>query len=416
MKFSKKCLYISSKFPSLSETFILREMNLLYRLGWNISVFRIKGSEKEVLDCEPTINYIKFPAMFSLLNWIRGILWILKNNPNIATDILREILFTTGTLTNKVKLVGLFFSVLGMAATISEENMNINHIRSHFLHSETVSAYWLSRLLNVPYSITIHTTMIYFPLAFLEQAVRSASFCVCISEETLKLAHNLRDGSKNVYLIRNGVEIDLFHKNTLPSENNRVPIILGIGRLVPKKGFDTLIKSCNLLSKANIDYQCKIIGEGPEYKKLHKLISENNLKNNVQLVGALPFSKIIDFYQVASVLVMPSRVCKDDIDGLPTVIIEAMAMGVPVISTSIAGIPDILKDQITGLVIPMNDEKRLAEKIMELLCNPSLVKKITCNGRDEIVSNYDISKTIKKLDEILINSITQNYLSSIQIK
>ena len=141
---------------------------------------------------------------------------------------------------------------------------------------------------------------------------------------------------------------------------------------------------------------------------MKKLIIDNDLSQHVDLVGALSFEEVVSHYQQATVLVMPSRTCTDDIDGLPTVIIEALAMGIPVIASSIAGIPDLIKDGSTGLIVPPDDERSLAKAIKEVLVDQKLRELLTLHGRNEILKNYDISRTIQQLNNVIVLNLAKH--------
>ncbi len=397
------CLYITSVFPCLSETFVLREMQALHSLGWNISVFRIRGAEKITIGKS---SFLLLPIMLRPVYWFRGFLWVSRSRKRYTKfcEISKELFSVNANILARLKLVLLLFTVLGMAEYIDGHRISITHIRAHFLHNETLGAYWLSKILNLPYSITIHTRMIYYPQPLLQKTVQNASFCVGISGETVELARKLRSKQDGVFLIRNGINFDVLQNNIQTVKSNNIPTILAVGRLIPKKGFDVLIKACSLLKESRVDFVCRIIGDGTEFTHLKKLIRDNDLIEQVCLLGALSFEHVVDEYRKATLLIMPSRVCKDDVDGLPTVIIEALALGIPVIASSVAGIPDLIKDRETGLIVPPEDEKSLANAIQNVLFDKELYNSLAFQGKKEVLKNFDISETIKQLNDVILLS------------
>jgi glycosyltransferase involved in cell wall biosynthesis len=380
-------------------------MQALSSMGWKISIFRIKAAGKPGLDESLLSNFLVLPVMLRPTYWFRGLIWTFRKRYSEFCQICRELSLVKGDIRIKLKLLFLLFTVLGMAEYINVNRISITHIRAHFLHNETVGAYWLSKILHISYSITIHTTMIYYPYSLLQKAVQNASFCVGISEETLALATKLRGNQDNVFLIRNGVNFDVLQNNLETSKT--IPIVLAVGRLIPKKGFDVLIKACALLKQRNINFLCRIIGAGSEFPRLKKLIVKNGLSEEVHLAGALPFDQVVTEYQKATLLVVPSRVCKDDVDGLPTVMIEALAMGLPVIASSIAGIPDLIKEKQTGLLVPAEDEKSLANAICDLFFDENLYRSLALQGKNEVLKNFNISETIKQLNNSMVQSLTK---------
>jgi colanic acid/amylovoran biosynthesis glycosyltransferase len=390
-----KAIYLTSVYPCLSETFIAREMKHLSLRGWDIAVFRIRGEDdfagKDTLVSDYHISAI----MLNPIYWIRGIFWSLKYRSAELAEIADQVRRAETNLLQKLKIVFVLLTTLGIAEAIVISGQVFDHIRAHFLHNEALSAYWLSTLISVPYSITIHTRMIYYPLSLMKKVVENSSFCVGISEEAVKLLEQLRGTKAGVYLIRNGVETNVLQVKA--DIKSSFPIILAVGRLIPKKGFDTLIKACALLADRDVDFVCHIVGEGSEHNKLARLIRENNLVHRVRLLGALPFDDVILQYQQASMLVAPSRECREDMDGLPTVIIEALGMGIPVVTTPVAGIPDLIKDKETGIIVPPDDEKALSVVISELLANHDLQSSLGSQGQKSVFENFEISRTVEHL-------------------
>jgi glycosyltransferase involved in cell wall biosynthesis len=377
-------------------------MHQLSSLAWEIGIVRMRG--KEDLEVQFSGSFLS-PVMMNPVYWLRGLFWALRHRKKELIELFEQVWKASATSKTKIKLFFLLFTVLGIAEFLESHKIFFDHIRAHFLHSEALSSYWLSTLVRVPYSITIHTKMIYYPSSLVEKIVRNASFCVGISNETVDLARRLRSTPNGVFLIHNGVEfVDLKNREKVISP---IPVILAVGRLIPKKGFDVLIKACAFLANDNFDFICKIIGSGSEYGYLEKLIIENGLSRHVQLIGAVPFEDVVTHYQSATALIMPSRVCDDDVDGLPTVIIEALAMGIPVIASPIAGIPDLIKNKKTGLIVPPDDYKALAKAIVELLSDKNLRDSLALQGKREIADEFDISETIKKLNNVMTISLTK---------
>jgi colanic acid/amylovoran biosynthesis glycosyltransferase len=403
MPAAMNCLYLASVYPCLSETFIARELKYLSRLGWNIKVFRIRGGERLTRN-EASVPEIRLsPVMLNPLYWIRGIIWALQYRKQEFAEIRDQVRRLDAKLSEKIKIFVILLTSLGIAEHIEKTKLSFDHIRAHFLHTEALSAYWLAKLLRVPYSITAHTRMIYYPRPLVKKIVENASFCVGISEETVNLLRRFRNNGDAVYLIRNGIEIGVW--NPKGRTISSAPLILAVGRLIPKKGFDILIKACATLKQRGTEFTCRVVGTGIQNNHLARLIIENDLGGQVQLLGALPFEDVIGQYEQATVLVAPSRICQDDVDGLPTVIIEALGRGVPIIATPIAGIPDLIKDNETGLIVPPDDQETLANVIGKLLADKKIQVALALEGQKQVVDNFDISKTIKYLHAAMLDHL-----------
>jgi colanic acid/amylovoran biosynthesis glycosyltransferase len=394
-----KICYVTSRYPSLSETFIAREMQWLVDLGHEITICQLKWStpwrSQQGLQVSPA--YVLSPQ-FGPLPWAKGLAWGLCRKGNPLRSIWQEYRQTSGEAKSKLKLLAILLTVLRLAQCL--DGNGIGHVRAHFLHGEAVGAMWLARLLNAPYSITAHTLAIYFPRSIIEKTVRAASFCAAITNETLELLTDLRGTSEAVHLIRNGISLREFMVNSAVSWNSRPPQITAVGRLVSKKGFDLLIRACSLLRDWDIDFTCKIIGDGPQYATLNRLITELDLGGYVSLVGALPFEEVKCHYQRASIVVMPSRISSDgqDRDGLPTVIIEALAMGVPVVATTLAGIPDLIIHNQTGLLVPCDNPTELATAIRRILEDENLRDCLAQAGREKVAREFDMAESARRLE------------------
>jgi len=164
-----------------------------------------------------------------------------------------------------------------------------------------------------------------------------------------------------------------------------------------------LIKACKILTEKRYDIKCIIVGEGPDRKDLEKLIKEEGLENIVLMKGLKPHSEIFEMFAKATMFVLPCVISRNgDRDGIPNVIIESLAAKTPVISTEVSGVPEIIINNQTGLVVPPRDEKSLSKAMISLLQNPEDQKRFAQNGRELVEKKFDIKKNVKELADILI--------------
>lgn len=394
------CLYICFKFPTLSETFIAREIKHLSLQNWKIKVFRLYLPEKLNNFSFGDPNISMSPIMFNPLLWMLGFFNALINKRKQSVKIIKDFLTIKTTLKLKLQLFYLLLSTFGIAYIIMKNREQYDHIRASFLHHEIVCAYWLSELTGIPYSITAYTRMYLFPLELIERIATNASFCIATTMETFEILKKLRGKDQGVHFIRTGVELKSHPLNEKQQPNTLQ--LIAVGRLVPKKGFDVLIRACAILKKTGVDFQCDIIGQGIELESLKNQIDMLNLGDQIHLLGALTYDQVEKHYLQATMLLVPSRECIGDIDGLPTVIIEAASLGLPVISTAIAGIPDLIMDRETGLLIEQEDEVALAEAITELATQEELQRKFSQQGQQFVRDNYDIQKTILEIHKLMV--------------
>src|SRR5260370_339579 len=220
--------------------------------------------------------------------------------------------------------------------------MEINHVHAHFAGMAARTAFWINKFFPITFSFTAHANDIFSPRQFeigLDKLVDKAR---AIVTETDYAARFLRDQfshrADRVHRIYNGLDLAEFGRADFSSTP---PLIIAVGRLIPKKGFGDLIRTCALLVKRGKSFRCEIIGDGPLENQLRGQIDELCLQNNIELSGAKPQTQLRGRFARANVFVLPSVIDPDGgMDNLPTVIMEAMATGLPVVSTTIGGIPE----------------------------------------------------------------------------
>ena len=209
--------------------------------------------------------------------------------------------------------------------------------------------------------------------------------------------------SAPIYRIYNGLDLDQFPYQ-IPRD--RPPHILAVGRLVEKKGFNHLIDAIARLRRDGIACECTIIGEGGKRSELAAQITALDLDDQVHLIGNRTQAEVKAYLHHTAMLVAPCIISADgDRDGLPTILVEAMALGTPCISTNIVGIPELVRDGDTGLLAPPNDPPALADTIARLLNDPALAARLAENARALIARDYNIHHNTAQLREHIRASI-----------
>jgi glycosyltransferase involved in cell wall biosynthesis len=181
--------------------------------------------------------------------------------------------------------------------------------------------------------------------------------------------------------------------------------MLAVGSLVHPKGFHVLVQACALLRKQGIPFKCRIVGEGYERRNLVRLARDLSIEDAVDMAGALPFRAVRELYRLATVFVMPSVPSPKGSDGLPTVLIEAMALGTPVVASNHAGIPDLVRHRETGLLVKPGGPEALAECIIELLTDSGLRGRLALNGRRLIEAEFDLQHNVAELVRLMEQSV-----------
>lgn len=278
----------------------------------------------------------------------------------------------------------------------------IGHIHSQWIHSCGTVAMYLAWLLDVPFSFTGHATDLFRDRCALEDKIARADFIVCIS--TFHRDFYLQHGARSAQCIVAycGIDPALFHPRRAATPSaDRVYRILASGRLVEKKGFGLLIDACKVLADRGEHFECVIGGSGPLETALKAQIERLGLDGQVTVTGqSLLQEKIIDFMHGGDVYVLPCVWAADgDVDGLPQMLMEAMACGLPAVSTRLVGIPDLIRHEATGLLVAPNDAVALADAIARLMHDRALAQRLADAGLAWVHERFDLRNCLEPLIE-----------------
>jgi len=265
------------------------------------------------------------------------------------------------------------------------------------------TAFWINKFSAITFSFTAHANDIFSPRQFeigLDKLVDRARVIVT---ETDYAERFLRDQFSHradcVHRIYNGLDLAEFGRADFSSTP---PLIIAVGRLIPKKGFGDLVRACALLAERGKSFRCEIIGEGPLENELHRQIDELCLQNDVVLTGAKPQTQLRRRLAAANVFVLPSVVDPDGgMDNLPTVIMEAMATGLPVASTNIGGIPEMVVENETGFLVQPGDAAAMADAIERLFNDHSSAARLGHSGYERARALFSIEKNVRELCALL---------------
>lgn len=390
-----KIAYVVSQYPARSETFIAREMKqllarsnrlLIAPLRWSDTGEGIRVERADVLGLQ-----------WNPLDWIFSFAWAASRSPRKIVRIGRDL--CTAPLFSAAWWRLLILGLVSLALARELSDRSVDHLRAHFLDSEAIAAFWTSRLLNVPFSITIHTRSTRFPASLLRQVAQASSFCAAISSETKELAERLTGPGARIGIIRNGVSLP---PSVQPRSGPLTPPswrLLAVGRLIEKKGFDTLLDACRLLRDWGRPFHCDIIGDGPRRDRLVEQARQLRIERHVTFHGAQPNEEVYRAFRRHDILVAPSCPSPDGSrDGLPTVIIEALSCGVPVVASSFAAIPELVADGKSGRLVSPDTPVALARALRQLFDRPRHAFQMARHGRDQVRRRYQLEREVEKLD------------------
>jgi glycosyltransferase involved in cell wall biosynthesis len=291
---------------------------------------------------------------------------------------------------------------------------DVRHIHAHVCHGATTVAWFVSIITGLPFSFTAHAKDIYCdslnPAGLLRRKMRAARFVVTCTDANREYLLKIEPAA-NVRCIYHGLNAEftglLTDSAHSPQPNHKLRA-LGVGRLVPKKGFDVLVEACAILKRRGFDFETVIVGEhGEQELDLRKLIKALGLKDNVRFTGPLEQSRLYVEYQNADIFCLPCRVLENgDRDGLPNVLMEAMACGLPVITTPVSGIPEIIEDGRNGTLVPPNDAHALADAIQRISSDRMLARNLGRAGRMTVLERFDGDRTALELAALFAGTTT----------
>ena len=390
--------YLTSWFPAPTETFILNELRGVLDMGLDVDVFPLFGAAKgprhpgtdAVLE---RTHYMPLVGiLLAQLHWLRerpraylAIWWrAIVGHLRAPLDLLKTLL------------------VLPRAMWIAREirRRGIPHVHAHWATHPALVAWVIRRLTGASYSFTAHAHDLYLHHAMLPEKVREARMVVTISEFNRRLIGALcgTEGERKTRVIRCGVDPDSFRRPETPVVAEGPPLVLCVAGLRDYKGQVHLVDACAALRDRGVSFRCVIVGEGPERGRLLRRIGERWLGRHVELAGALPQDRVRQLVREAQVVVHPSVVTPSGMmDGIPVAIMEAMAAECAVVTTRVSGIPELVKDGESGLLVQPEDPAGLAAAVERLLGDPALRVALGAGARKAVLERFTLQENVALL-------------------
>ncbi len=398
--------YLGRVLPVLSETFVVRELAALRNLGLEIKPFSLYPPEAGALHPEAPALASEVEVLVRLQQvqfWLAHILFILRRPGRYTRCVWRYILASGEPWRRRCRSLA-HFTVAPFAA-LRLHQAGVAHLHAHFANIPTSVAMMAAELAGIPFSFTAHAYDIFVDDLLLSAKLSAAAFVVTCSEFNTRYlrAHYPQAEGATIAVVHYGVDPKIHTPRPHPQE--QAPLILAVGRLVEKKGFHVLVAACAHLRAQGMKVQCLIVGEGPEIQRLSRMITALQLSSQVMLLGKLLPADLLEYYRRTDLLVMPCCVSQNDRDGIPNVLIEAMAMEIPVVSTRVSGIPELVRDGETGLLVEPNDPVGLAEAIARLLHDQELAHHLAKAGRELVTREFNIHCSAQKLLRLFENAM-----------
>ena len=385
---SPRIAVVVKRFPKLSETFILEELLALERRGLDLDLYALHRPTDDrindgVADLRAPVRY----APRSVRALIDCHLRLAGRRPwPYLTILLAVVVLGRGDR-----------SAFWPAGWLAHQagRTGVEHLHVHFLSEPASVVELAARLTGLPFSASAHAKDIYLtdPQA-LRRKLTAARFTVTCTGHNAANLRAVAPGA-TVDCVHHGIDLDRFEPGPEPAGR---PVLLGVGRLRPKKGFDVLLRAVAALADQGRDVECRLVGYGPEEPSLRALADELGITDRVRLLGKRTRAEVIDQYRAATVVVQPCRITDDgDRDGIPNVLLEAMAMERPVVTTAVSGIPEAVVDGVNGLLVEPDDPPATAAAVAALLDDADLRRRLGRAGRDMVWRRFTVDRSAEQI-------------------
>jgi colanic acid/amylovoran biosynthesis glycosyltransferase len=378
--------YVVKRYPRYSETFIVNEILAHEAAGMEVEIFSLLPPEDGHF--QDAISRVRAPVTYLQAKGLKAAdFWS-------TLDDAGEILPYLWDSLEEARGEDVRYAYQSIVLARETRLRGIDHLHAHFATASTTVARLAARFARIPYTMTAHAKDIFHESVNpedLRRKLRDAAATVTVSDYNLEyLRASYGPIAKDVRRIYNGLELEKF---SYEEPRRRAPEILAVGRLVEKKGFDDLIEACALLRNRSVQFRCRIIGLGEQERELRAKVKRLKLGDRVELPGPRPQNALIEAVGRAAVFAAPCVIGGDgNRDGLPTVLLEAMALGTPCVSTDVTGIPEVLHDGETGLMVPQRDTNALAGAIERLLADPALRVELAGRARQLVEVEFDVRR------------------------
>jgi glycosyltransferase involved in cell wall biosynthesis len=391
-------------YPRISETFISNEILLLEKLGFPIHLFSMRRpresfTHQSVNRIQAAVDYLPETLLKPLPRLLYHNCLLAAHRPRVYTRALK-IAYQRFLRTHKSATLKHLFQA-GYLVQHLMPGRRIIHLHAHFAHSPASVAMFTSILSGLPFSFTAHAKDIYTsdPRQLREKAAL-AKFVVTCTEYNRRHLMALYDGEPNeIHRIYHGIDTGLFSLSPDGISKAEKPYrILTVARLIAKKGLPTVYRALKVLKEQGIAFEHILIGDGEDREKILSIIKDLDLAAHTRWLGTQPHEVVLDYYKKAHLFVLGCEVAPNgDRDGIPNVLFESMAMGVPVVTTNLSAIPELVETEKTGLLVDPGFPEKMAGAMLRMLTDADLRTRIISAARQRVVHDFDNKPLIRDL-------------------
>ncbi len=404
-----KLAYLMSRFPKISETFILFEILEMEKLGAAVEVYPLLRERQPVT--HPEAEKMSARAHFlPFLSWpiVRANLYFMRTRPLRYFGALLEVLF--GTIGYRNFFFGVFaYWPKAAAFAYKMQQQGVAHVHAHFCNHPALAAFIVHRLTGIPYSFIAHGSDLHKNRTMLGKKVAASAFAVTVSKFNLEVLRGACEehDRKKTSLLRCGIDPEVFFPKTKTASTGALRIIC-VASFEEVKGHKHLVEACRLLRKRGVGFVCDLIGDGPRRAEITRQIKAARLESSVIVHGSMKRNDVVSMLTAADVKVLASvPTAEGKREGVPVVLMEAMACGLPVISSQLSGIPELVEHGRTGILLPPGDAEGLAKALEQLQNDPALRQRMGQAGREKVVREYNLKENTKQLLQMILAAKAQ---------
>lgn len=387
--------FVTTTFPTLA-AFLENEVHRLVARGVDVRVYTLRGVSREHQPehaaLVPRVTPVGSP--FAPGAWLELLGWLLRR-PHVLVPAVARILWASRRSPYALAgHLGYLPAAARVATLVEREDLEVVH--GAWAHFPGTVAWLAARLTGRRFTMAAHAGAdLYRTRAFLADKVRDAEFTSACVRGNAEMLRALAGPGARVEWIYHGVDLSRF--DGAGRAQDAEPLFVAVGRLSPPKGFDLAVRAVAALARGGRPGRLVLIGEGPERANLEALIAAEGVADRVTLTGALTHGEILPYYRRAWALMAPSRVMPNGRrDGIPNVVVEAMAMGVPVVGTRAAGLEEAIEHGVTGLLADAGDVAGLAAALAALVDDPAAVGWLGARSRERALGTFDATVNFER--------------------
>lgn len=395
--------YIMSRFPKVTETFVLNEMLEMERKGYSIELYPLQR-ENAVVVQEEAHNYVERAHFTPFISWpifVACLSAFVSSPVRFTCTFTRAIFENFGSRRFLQGAIAFFPKAIYLGTEMKKSG--ITHVHAHFASHPAYVAFVIHQLTGIPYSFVAHGSDLHRDQHMLRTKTRESAFVVAISQYNKDMIVDVSGQASDakVHVVHCGIDTQQFSgKQDFSNEHvSDHPLqLICVGTLHEVKGQQHLLDACGILDSKGIPFVCTFLGDGPDRAKLEAKVEHLNLSNEVKFLGGVTSDIVHREMHAADILIAPSVLSKDGRrEGIPVVLMEAMAAGTPCISSRLSGIPELIEDGETGILTDPGNAIQIAEAIGTLGSNIALRHKIQTQGLEKVMNDFSLQNNVSKL-------------------